>query len=136
MALRMQTSVPEVMNIEEEPDYIYQMWPDAMTPGTFAANCILPGGWRKKACASSSFYHMGWDQHFDLPVAIQKHTKDVDQGIGSSPGNGPQTAGMLEDTSSSGAVSSGTIIPRYSDGHQLYQDHHPRCFSIWMAGAA
>ncbi|MCB9052373.1 MAG: DUF1501 domain-containing protein [Lewinellaceae bacterium] len=136
MAYRMQTSVPEVMNIEEEPDYIYQMYgPDAMTPGTFAANCILARRLAEKGVRFIQLYHMGWDQHFDLPVAIRKQAKDVDQASAALVMDLKQR-GMLEDT----LIIWGGEFGRtnYSQGiltdTNYGRDHHPRCFSIWMAG--
>ncbi|MEO1451192.1 MAG: DUF1501 domain-containing protein [Bacteroidota bacterium] len=136
MAYRMQTSVPEVMNIEDEPDYIYQMYgPDAMRPGTFAANCLLARRLAEKGVRFIQLYHMGWDQHDNLPGAIQKQAKDVDQASAALVMDLKQR-GMLEDT----LVIWGGEFGRtnYSQGTltetNYGRDHHPRCFSIWMAG--
>ena len=136
MAYRMQTSVPEVMNIEDEPDYIYRMYgPDATRPGTFAANCILARRMAEKGVRFIQLYHMGWDQHDGLPGAISKQAMDVDQASAALVMDLKQR-GMLEDT----LVVWGGEFGRtnYSQGvltdTNYGRDHHPRCFSIWMAG--
>ena len=136
MAYRMQTSVPEVMNIENEPDYIYQMYgPDAMTPGTYAANCLLARRMAESGVRFIQLYHMGWDQHDNLPAAIQKQAKDTDQASAALILDLKQR-GMLDDT----LVIWGGEFGRtnYSQGQltasNYGRDHHPRCFSIWMAG--
>ena len=137
MAYRMQTSVPEVMSIEDEPDYIYQMYgPDAMKPGTYAANCILARRLAEKGVRFIQLYHMGWDQHFNLPSQIQGQARDVDQASAALVMDLKQR-GMLEDT----LVIWGGEFGRtnYSQGTltdtDYGRDHHPRCFTIWMAGA-
>lgn len=136
MAYRMQTSVPEVMNIDDEPDHIYNMYgPDSMTPGTFAANCLLARRLAEKGVRFIQLYHMGWDQHDNLPIAIEKQARDVDQGSAALVMDLKQR-GMLEDT----LVIWGGEFGRtnYSQGEltdtNYGRDHHPRCFSVWMAG--
>ena len=136
MAYRMQTSVPDVMNIENEPDYIYQMYgPDASEPGTFAANCLLARRLAEKGVKFIQLYHMGWDQHENLPDQVSKQAKDVDQASAALIMDLKQR-GMLDDT----LVIWGGEFGRtnYSQGTltdtNYGRDHHPRCFSIWMAG--
>jgi len=136
MAYRMQTSVPEVMNIENEPDHIYQMYgPDSKTPGTFAANCLLARRLAEQGVRFIQLYHMGWDQHDNLPSAIKKQAKDVDQPSAALVMDLKQR-GLLEDT----LVIWGGEFGRtnYSQGtltaNNYGRDHHPRCFSIWLAG--
>ncbi|TXB66508.1 DUF1501 domain-containing protein [Phaeodactylibacter luteus] len=136
MAYRMQTSVPEVMSIEDEPDYIYQMYgPDAMTPGTYAANCLLARRLAERGVRFIQLYHMGWDQHDNLPGAIARQAKDVDQASAALVMDLKQR-GMLEDT----LVIWGGEFGRtnYSQGTltdtNYGRDHHPRCFTMWMAG--
>ena len=136
MAYRMQTSVPEVMNIDDEPDHIFQMYgPDSMTPGTFAANCIQARRLAEKGVRFIQLYHMGWDQHEGLPDAISKQAKDTDQASAALIMDLKQR-GMLEDT----LVIWGGEFGRtnYSQGaltdSNYGRDHHPRCFSLWMAG--
>jgi len=80
MAYRMQTSVPDVVDISNEPDSIYQMYgPDSMQPGTYAANCLLARRLAEKDVRFIQLYHMGWDQHENLPSQIKGQAKDVDQ---------------------------------------------------------
>lgn len=136
MAYRMQTSVPEVMDIKDEPDHIYKMYgADALRPGTFAANCILARRLAEKGVRFIQLYHMGWDQHDNLPGAIQKQAMDVDQASAALVMDLKQR-GMLEDT----LVIWGGEFGRtnYSQGTltetNYGRDHHPRCFSMWMAG--
>lgn len=136
MAYRMQTSVPEVMNTEKEPDYIYKMYgADAKIPGTFAANCLLARRLAEQNVRFIQLYHMGWDQHDNLPNAIEKQAKDVDQASAALIADLKQR-GMLEDT----LVVWGGEFGRtnYSQGlltdTSYGRDHHPRCFSMFMAG--
>jgi hypothetical protein len=136
MAYRMQTSVPEVMDVGKEPDYIYQMYgPDATTPGTYAANCLLARRLAEKGVRFIQLYHMGWDQHDNLPGAIARQAKDVDQASAALVMDLKQR-GMLEDT----LVIWGGEFGRtnYSQGvltdTNYGRDHHPRCFTMWMAG--
>ncbi|PCJ98931.1 MAG: sulfatase [Flavobacteriaceae bacterium] len=136
MAYRMQTSVPEVMDISKEPDYIYKMYgSDARKPGTFAANCLLARRLAEQDVRFIQLYHMGWDQHFNLPSAIEKQAKDVDQASAALIADLKQR-GLLEDT----LVIWGGEFGRtnYSQGlltdTNYGRDHHPRCFSMWMAG--
>ncbi|MEO0468281.1 MAG: DUF1501 domain-containing protein [Bacteroidota bacterium] len=136
MAYRMQTSVPEVMNVDDEPEYIYQMYgPDAMKPGTYAANCLLARRLAEKGVRFIQLYHMGWDHHDTLPGAISKQCKDTDQASAALVMDLKQR-GMLEDT----LIIWGGEFGRtnYSQGTltetNYGRDHHPRCFSIWLAG--
>ncbi|MEO1485545.1 MAG: DUF1501 domain-containing protein [Bacteroidota bacterium] len=136
MAYRMQTSVPEVMNTEDEPDYIYKMYgSDAKIPGTYAANCLLARRLAEQDVRFIQLYHMGWDQHDNLPAAIEKQAKDVDQASAALVADLKQR-GMLEDT----LVIWGGEFGRtnYSQGlladTNYGRDHHPRCFTMWLAG--
>ncbi len=137
MAYRMQTAVPETLDISKEPDYVFDMYgPEARTPGTYAANCLLARKLAEKGVKFIQLYHQGWDQHGNLPKDIQVMTKSVDQ---------PSTAllldlkqrGLLDDT----LVIWGSEFGRgpYSQGkltrEDYGRDHHPRSFTIWMAGA-
>lgn len=136
MAYRMQTSVPEVMNTDKEPDYIYKMYgADAKIPGTYAANCLLARRLAEQNVRFIQLYHMGWDQHENLPGAIEKQAKDVDQASAALVADLKQR-GMLEDT----LIIWGGEFGRtnYSQGlltdTNYGRDHHPRCFTMWMAG--
>ncbi len=136
MAYRMQTSVPELMDVSGEPDSIYRMYgPDATQPGTFAANCLLARRLAERGVRFIQLYHMGWDAHFNLPTQIKGQAKDVDQASAALITDLKQR-GMLEDT----LVVWGGEFGRtnYSQGvlteTDYGRDHHPRCFTIWMAG--
>jgi len=136
MAYRMQTSVTDVMSIEDEPDHVFQMYgPESLTPGTFAANCILARRLIEKDVRFVQLYHMGWDQHDNLPTQIAKQAKDVDQASAALIMDLKQR-GLLEDT----LVVWGGEFGRtnYSQGTltdtNYGRDHHPRSFTIFMAG--
>lgn len=136
MAYRMQTSVPETMDISKEPDYIYDLYgPDSRKPGTFAANCLLARRLAEKDVKFIQLYHQGWDQHGNLPNDIQIMSKSVDQPSAALVMDLKQR-GLLEDT----LVIWGGEFGRtnYSQGKltkdNYGRDHHPRCFSLWMAG--
>jgi len=136
MAYKMQTSVPGLMDISDEPDYIYKMYgPEATQPGTFAANCLLARRLAEQDVRFIQLYHMGWDQHFNLPSAVKKQAHDVDQASAALVLDLKQR-GMLDDT----LVIWGGEFGRtnYSQGTltatDYGRDHHPRCFTIWMAG--
>ncbi|MDB6111630.1 MAG: hypothetical protein JWR69_3380 [Pedosphaera sp.] len=136
MAYRMQTSVPEVMDISKEPESVFELYgPEAKNPGSFAANCILARRLAERNVRFIQLYHPGWDHHGGLPAGIRRQSKDVDQ---------PSYAlimdlkqrGLLEDT----LVVWGGEFGRtaYSQGKltatDYGRDHHPRCFTAWMAG--
>lgn len=136
MAYRMQSSVPETMDISREPDYIYDMYgPDSRKPGTFAANCLLARRLAEKDVKFIQLYHQGWDQHGNLPRDIKVMSKSVDQ-AGAALVMDLKQRGMLEDT----LVVWGGEFGRtnYSQGKLTVdnygRDHHPRCFTMWMAG--
>ena len=137
MAFRMQMSVPNTVDISKEPDYIFDQYgPDARTPGSFAYNCILARKLAENGVRFVQLYQMGWDFHGDLPNSIRKIAKTVDQPSAALIQDLKQR-GMLEDT----LVIWGGEFGRgaYSQGKlskEVYgRDHHPRCFTIWMAGA-
>lgn len=136
MAYRMQSSVPETMDISKEPDYIYDMYgPDSRKPGTFAANCLLARRLAEKDVKFIQLYHQGWDQHGNLPRDIKVMSKSVDQ-AGAALVMDLKQRGLLEDT----LVVWGGEFGRtnYSQGKLTLdnygRDHHPRCFTMWMAG--
>lgn len=136
MAYKMQTSVPEIMNVDDEPEYIYRMYgAESMLPGTFSANALLARRLAERGVRFVQLYHMGWDQHDNLPDAISKQARDVDQASAALVMDLKQR-GMLEDT----LVIWGGEFGRtnYSQGTltdtTFGRDHHPRCFTIWMAG--
>ena len=137
MAYRMQTSVPEVMDISSEPDSTFALYgDDAKNPGTFAANCLLARRLAERNVRFIQLYHPGWDHHGGLPKGIRRQCKDVDQGCYALVRDLKQR-GLLEDT----LVVWGGEFGRtnYSQGKltkdDYGRDHHPRCFTVWMAGA-
>lgn len=136
MAYRMQSSVPEIMDTSGEPDHIYRMYgAESMQAGTFAANALLARRLAEKGVRFIQLYHMGWDQHDNLPGAIAKQAKDVDQA----------SAALIMDLKQRGMLDETLVVwggefgrTNYSQGiltdTNYGRDHHPRCFSIWMAG--
>jgi hypothetical protein len=136
MAYRMQTSVPEVMDLADEPDHVIDLYgPDARKPGTYAANCLLARRLAERNVRFIQLYHQGWDQHGDLPKDIQTMTKSVDQA----------SAALVLDLKQRGLLDDTLVIwggefgrTNYSQGKltkdNYGRDHHPRCFTTWMAG--
>ena len=136
MAFRMQSSVPELTDLSDEPDSIFELYgPDSRTPGTFARNCLLARRLAERDVRLVQCFHRGWDQHTRLPQGIQRQAKDVDQAQAALVQDLKQR-GMLDDT----LVVWGGEFGRsaYSQGiitEETYgRDHHPRAFTIWMAG--
>ncbi len=136
MAYRMQTSVPEATSIAGEPKSALDLYgPGVDQPGTFAANCLQARRLAERGVRFIQLYHPGWDNHGNVPQALPKLTKEVDQGCAGLITDLKQR-GMLEDT----LVICGGEFGRtaYSQGtltKEVYgRDHHPRCFSMWMAG--
>src|SRR3989475_10959167 len=136
MAYRMQTSVPDLMDLSKEPEHIFELYgPDSKKPGTYAANCLLARRLAERGVRFIQLYHRGWDQHNDLPRDIALQCRGVDQ---------PSAAlvldlkrrGMLDDTLVVWAGEFGRTV--YCQGKltatNYGRDHHPRCFAIWMAG--
>ncbi|MAT14152.1 MAG: sulfatase [Planctomyces sp.] len=136
MAYRMQTSVPEVTDLSDEPDHIFELYgEDARKPGTFAANCLLARRLAERNVQFIQLYHQGWDQHGNLPNAIRTQTRETDQASAALLTDLKQR-GMLDDT----IVLWGGEFGRtnYSQGKltatDYGRDHHPRCFTMWGAG--
>ncbi len=136
MAYRMQTSVPETMDVQSEPDWVFDLYgPEARIPGTFAANCLLARRLAERGVKFIQLYHQGWDQHGNLPNDIKLMAKSTDQPSAALVMDLKQR-GLLEDT----LVIWGGEFGRtnYSQGRltktHYGRDHHPRSFSVWMAG--
>ncbi|WP_019988628.1 DUF1501 domain-containing protein [Rudanella lutea] len=137
MAYRMQASVPETLDLSKEPNYIFDLYgPDSRQPGTFAANCLLARKLIEKDVKFVQLYHQGWDQHGNLPNDIRVQTKSVDQA----------SAALVMDLKQRGLLDDTLVIwggefgrTNYSQGKlkkdNYGRDHHPRCYTIWMAGA-
>ncbi|WKN30943.1 DUF1501 domain-containing protein [Porifericola rhodea] len=137
MAFRMQTSVPEVTDMSDEPDWVFDMYgEDARDPGTYAANCLMARRLIERDVKFVQLYHQGWDQHGNLPSGIKNQCKNTDQASAALVKDLKQR-GLLEDT----LVVWGGEFGRtnYSQGkltkENYGRDHHPRCFTMWMAGA-
>ena len=136
MAYRMQTSVPEAMDTSKEPDQVFELYgPDSRTPGTFAANCLLARRLAERNVKFIQLYHQGWDQHLRLPSGIRTQCKETDQ----------PAAALIRDLKSRGLLADTLVIwggefgrTNYSQGKltadDYGRDHHPRCFTMWMAG--
>lgn len=136
MAYRMQTSVPEVMDVSSEPESVYEMYgPESRIPGTYSANCLLARRLIERDVKFVQLYHQGWDHHNDLPEHIRLQCRDTDQASTALVMDLKQR-GLLEDT----LVIWGGEFGRtnYSQGldvgDRYGRDHHPRCFTSWMAG--
>src|SRR5499427_6040917 len=136
MTYRMQTAVPELMDLSKEPDSTFEMYgPDSRKPGTYAANCLLARRLAERGVRFIQLYHRGWDQHNDLPRDIALQCKGVDQ----------PSAGLILDLKQRGMLDDTLVVWAGEFGRTVYcqgkltgtnygRDHHPRCFSIWMAG--
>lgn len=136
MSYRMQASVPEITDFSDEPDYIFDLYgEEAKQPGTFAANCLLARRLAERDVPFVQLYHAGWDQHGNLPRDIQMLTRSSDRASAALVKDLKQR-GLLEDT----LVIWGGEFGRtsFSQGKltktNFGRDHHPRCFTIWMAG--
>jgi hypothetical protein len=137
MAFRMQTSVPEATDLSGEPDSTFDLYgEDARQPGTFAANCLLARRLAERGTRFIQLYHPGWDSHDNLPRALPNLTRETDRGCAALVTDLKQR-GLLEDT----LVIWGGEFGRtsYCQGklttENYGRDHHPRCFTIWLAGA-
>lgn len=137
MAYRMQTSVPEVMSIADEPNDVFEMYgPDSRDPGTYAANCLLARKLLEKDVKFVQLYHQGWDHHGSLPSGMIEQCAATDQATAALVTD-LKRRGLLEDTLVVWGGEFGRTV--YSQGKltptDYGRDHHPRCFTIWMAGA-
>jgi hypothetical protein len=136
MAYRMQTSVPDLMDLSKEPASTFELYgPDSRKPGTYAANCLLARRLSERGVRFVQLYHRGWDQHTDLPRDIALQAKGVDQA----------SAALVLDLKQRGMLDETLVIWGGEFGRTVYcqgkltdtnygRDHHPRCFTMWMAG--
>jgi len=136
MAYRMQTSMPELMDVSKEPESIFQLYGEtARQPGSYAANCLLARRLAERGVRFIQLYHRGWDHHGNLPERIKVLARDVDQGSAALVTDLKQR-GLLKDTLVIWGGEFGRTV--YSQGrltHEDYgRDHHGRAFSIWLAG--
>jgi hypothetical protein len=136
MAYRMQTSVPDLMDLSKEPASTFELYgPDSRKPGTYAANCLLARRLSERGVRFVQLYHRGWDQHTDLPRDLALQCKGVDQA----------SAALVLDLKQRGMLDETLVIWGGEFGRTVYcqgkltdtnygRDHHPRCFTMWMAG--
>ena len=136
MAFRMQSSVPELTDLSKEPARTYEMYgEDARKGGTFANSCVMARRLIERGVRFVQIYHRGWDVHGLLPEVLPSQCKDVDQPAWALVQD-LKARGMLDDTLVIFGGEFGRTI--YSQGKltptNYGRDHHPRCFSLWMAG--
>lgn len=136
MAFRMQASVPELTRISDEPEHILDMYgPDVRTPGTFASSALLARRMAERGVRFVQIFHRGWDQHSNVAGNLPDQCRDVDQ---------PSWA-LIEDLRQRGMLDDTLVVWGGEFGRTIYcqgkltkqnygRDHHPRCFTIWMAG--
>jgi hypothetical protein len=136
MAFRMQMSVPDLVDVSKEPKHVLDSYgPDVTKPGTYAANCLLARRLAERDVRCIQLFHMGWDHHGGLPNAIRGQCRDTDQ---------PTTA-LIKDLKQRGMLDDTLIVWGGEFGRTIYsqgtltetnygRDHHPRCYSIFMAG--
>ncbi len=136
MAFRMQTSVPELTDLSKEPASVLELYgPDAAKPGTFAANCLLARRLAERGTRFIQLFHRDWDHHGKLPQDLPKRCMETDQASAALITDLKQR-GMLDDTLVVWGGEFGRTV--YCQGRltatEYGRDHHPRCFTIWMAG--
>jgi hypothetical protein len=136
MAFRMQTAVPELSDITKEPDHIIKMYgPECLVPGSYAANCLLARKLSESGVRFVQLYHQGWDQHGNLTGEMPLQAQDADRA----------SAALVLDLKQRGLLDETLVIWGGEFGRTNYcqgdlsdknygRDHHPRCYTIWMAG--
>lgn len=136
LAYRMQMAVPEITSLQNEPESIIKMYgADCLLPGTYAANCLLARKLSENGVRFVQLYHQGWDTHGNLPKEIEGQCKDVDQ----------SSAALIKDLKQRGLLDETLVIWGGEFGRTNYcqgkltrenygRDHHPRCFTMFMAG--
>jgi hypothetical protein len=135
LAFRMQMSIPEVTDFSQEPKHVIDTYgPDAKNPGTFAANCLLARRLAERGVRFIQLYHQGWDHHGGLPGGIRGQCRETDQ----------PAAALVRDLKQRGLLDDTLVIWGGEFGRTNYcqgklssnfgRDHHPRCFTYWLAG--
>jgi len=133
MAFRMQTSAPELADLSDEPDWVFDLYgPDSRKPGTYAYNCLLARRMAERGVRFTQLFHRGWDQHLELQSHLSNQCRDTDQ----------PTAALITDLQQRGMLEDTLIIWGGEFGRTVYsqgklgagRDHHGRCFSTWVAG--
>jgi hypothetical protein len=137
LAWRMQSSVPELTDVSQEPDHVFDLYgADARRPGTFAANCLLARRLVERGVRFVQLFHRGWDQHVNLPKQIVGQCRDTDQA----------SAALVIDLEQRGLLDDTLVVWGGEFGRTVYcqgrltaddygRDHHPRCFTVWLTGA-
>jgi hypothetical protein len=136
MAYRMQSSVPELMDLSKEPDSVFKLYgPESRRPGSYAANCLLARRLAERNIRFIQLYHRGWDQHHNLERDLPLQSKGTDQA----------SAALVQDLKQRGLLEDTLVIWGGEFGRTVYsqgalneansgRDHHPRCFTMWLAG--
>jgi len=136
MAYKMQSSVPELTDLSKEPARTFELYgPDARRPGTFAANCLLARRMAERGVRFIQLFHRGWDQHNELPKQLPGQARDSDQA----------SAALVQDLKERGLLKDTLVVWGGEFGRTVYcqgkltadnygRDHHPRCFTMWLAG--
>jgi hypothetical protein len=133
MAFRMQASAPELADLSDEPDSVFELYgEDARIPGTYAYNCLLARRMAERGVRFTQLFHRGWDQHNSLPTHLANQCRDTDQA----------SAALITDLERRGLLEDTLVIWGGEFGRTVYsqgklgtgRDHHGRCFSTWVAG--
>ena len=136
MAFRMQASVPELTDLSRESQSVLDLYgPDARKPGTFAYNCVIARRLAERGVRFIQLYHRDWDHHGGLPAGMPKRCAETDQ----------SAAALIQDLKQRGMLDDTLVVWGGEFGRTVYcqgrltkddygRDHHPRCFSVWMAG--
>lgn len=136
MAFRMQSSVPDLMDVADETDDTFELYgPNSRKPGTFAANCLLARRMVERGVRTIQLFHRGWDQHGNLPRLFKFQCEDIDQ----------PAAALVKDLKQRGLLDDTLVVCGGEFGRTIYsqgnltkdnhgRDHHGRCFSTWLAG--
>lgn len=136
LAYRMQESLPRIANLAEEPEHTFEMYgEDAKQPGTYAANCLLARRLVEQGVRFVQLYHRGWDHHTNIVSRIKAKCRETDQA----------SAALVQDLKQRGLLKDTLIVWAGEFGRTVFcqgdpaasdygRDHHPRCFSIWLAG--
>jgi hypothetical protein len=136
MAFRMQTSVPELTDLSDEPESTFELYgEDARIPGTYAANCLLARRLAERGVRFVQLFHRGWDQHLNLTKELRAQSRDTDQA----------SAALITDLKRRGLLDDTLVVWGGEFGRTIYsqgaignprsgRDHHGRCFTMWLAG--
>jgi hypothetical protein len=136
MAFRMQSSVPELVDVKGEPQHVLDLYgPDVHKPGTFAASCLLARRLAERGVRFVQIFHRGWDQHLNVAGDLPNQCRDVDQAC----------YALITDLKRRGLLDETLVVWGGEFGRTIYcqgkltrenygRDHHPKCFTVWMAG--